>query len=123
MDCYSLKGIKINTYTYYKRAQEQSTSGGNYHQIPIFSFFSEANTDQTDRLFCVIQSSTSNTVFFKIFLNAIENDVFSFGSLVDIVNTDPIEDYMNGVPIIISKKQSILMLPINHSPIPMRSDL
>ena len=69
----------------------------------FFSFCSEENTDQADRLFCIIQGSTSNTVFSKIFLNARENGVFRIGSLVDIVNTDPIEYYMNGVPIIISK--------------------
>ena len=30
---------------------------------------------------------------------------------------------MNGVLIIVSNKQSILMLPMNHSPIPMENDL
>ena len=30
---------------------------------------------------------------------------------------------MNGVPIIVSDEQSILMLPMNHSPIPMQNDL
>ena len=40
-----------------------------------------------------------------------------------IVNPDPIEDYMNGVPIIVSDEQEILMLPMNHSPILMCNDL
>ena len=114
---------KSNTYTYYKRAKEQSTSGGHYHQIIFFIFCSETNTDQANCLFCFIQSSTSNTVFFNIFINARDNSVFSIGSLIAIVNPDPIEDYMNGVPIIVSNEQSILMLPMNHSPIPMRNDL
>ena len=30
---------------------------------------------------------------------------------------------MNGVPIIVLNKQSILILPMNHSPIPMRNNL
>ena len=30
---------------------------------------------------------------------------------------------MHGVPIIISDEQSILMLPMNHSPIPIRKNL
>ena len=48
---------------------------------------------------------------------------FSIGSLIATVNPDPIEDYMNGVPIIISNEQSILMLPMNRSPIPMCNNL
>ena len=50
----------------------------------------------------VIQSSTSNTVFFHIFPNAIDNYVFSMGYIIDIFNPDPNEDYMNGVFIIVS---------------------
>ena len=30
---------------------------------------------------------------------------------------------MNGVPIVVSNEQSILMLPMNQSPIPMHNDL
>ena len=57
-------------------------------------------------MFCFIQSSTSNTVLFHIFINDKGNGVFSIGSLIDIVNPDPIEDYMNDVPIIVSNKQT-----------------
>ena len=117
------KEEKSNTYTYYKRAKEQSTPGGHYHQILFFRFCNETNIDRENCLFCVIQSSTSNNVSFNIFLNARDNGVFSIGSLIDILNTDPIEDYMNGFPIIVSDEQSILMVPINHSPITMRNDL
>ena len=108
------KEEKSNTYTYYKRAKEQSTSGGHYHQILFFRFCSETNTDQSNRLFCVIQSYASNTVFFIIFINARDNGVFSIGSIIAIVDLDPIEDYMNDVPIIVLNKQSILVLPMNH---------
>ena len=99
---------------YYKCAKEQSTSGGHYHRIIFLRFCSETNTDQTNRPFCAIQSSTSNIFPVKIFLNYIGNGVFSIGSLSAIVNPDPIEDYINVVPIIVSNKQSILMLPMNH---------
>ena len=117
------KEEKENTYTYYKRAKELSTPGGNHHQILFFRFFSGTNTYQENRLFCVIQSSTSDTVFFPVFLNDIENGVFRTGFLIVIVNPDPIEDYINCVPIIVSNEQSILMLPMNQSPIPMQNDL
>ena len=40
------KEEKPNTYTYYKRAKEQLTSGGNYHRILFFCFCSETNTYQ-----------------------------------------------------------------------------
>ena len=68
---------------YYKRAIDQSTSGGPYHQILFFRFCSETNTDQENRLFRVIQSSTSNTVLFNIFINARDNGFFSIGSSID----------------------------------------
>ena len=48
-------------------------------------------------MFCVIQSSTSNTVFFNRFINARDNGVFSIGSIISVVNPDTIKDYMNGV--------------------------
>ena len=113
------KEEESNTYAYYKFAKEQSTSGGHHLQIIFFCFCSETNADQENCLFGVIQSSTSNTVFFNIFINARDNGVFSIGSLIAVFNPDPIEDYMNGVPIIFSNEQSILVLKMNHSPIHM----
>ena len=87
---------------YYKHAKEQSTSGGHYHKILFFCLCSGTNIDQNNCLLCVIQSSTPKTLFFNRFLNARENGVSSIGSLNDFINPDPIEDYMNGVPIIVS---------------------
>ena len=46
----------------------------------------------------------SNTVIFNRFINAIDNGVFGIGSPIAIVDPDPFEHYMNGVPIIVSKK-------------------
>ena len=89
----------------------------------LLLFFSETNTDQANRLFCVIQSSTSNNVLFNRFINARDNGVFSIGYLIDIVNPDTIEDYMSGVPIIVSNEKSILMIPMNHSLITMHNNL
>ena len=84
---------------YYKRAKDQSTPGGHYHQIIFFIFCSETKTDKANCLFFVIQSSTSNTVFFNIFLNDIDNGVFRICYLIAVVNTNPIEGHMNGFPI------------------------
>ena len=49
--------------------------------------------------------------------------VFIIGYLNDIVNPDIIEDYINGAPIIVSDKQSNLMLPMNFSLSLMQNDL
>ena len=94
-----VKEEKSNTYMYYKREKDKLTSGGHYHRIILFCFWSETNIYQENRLFCVIQSSTSNTVFFDRFINAIYNGAFRSGYLIDIVNPDPIEDYINGIRI------------------------
>ena len=85
------KEEKSNTYTYYKRAKYQSTSGGHYHQIIFFRFCSEINTYQSNFLFCAIQSSTSNFVFINIDLNAKDNVVSIIGYLIAVFNPDPIE--------------------------------
>ena len=81
------------------------------------------NTDQANHLFCVVQSSTSNTFFFNRFTNTRDNVVFSIVCLISVVNPDPIEDFINGVPVIASNEQDILMRPTIHSPIPMHNDL
>ena len=117
------KEEKSNTHTYYKFAKYKLNSGGHFYRIISFRFCSETNTEQANFLFCFIQSSISNTFFFNRFINDIENGVFRIGSLITIVIPDPIEDYMNGFHIIVSNKKSILMLPKNHSPIPMHNDL
>ena len=57
------------------------------------------------------------------FINDRDNVIFSIGYLIAIVNPDPIEEYMNGAPSIVLTEQSILMVPMNHSPIPMHNDL
>ena len=89
-----------------------------------FLLFLFSNKHRTSKyLFCAIQSSTSNAFFLNIFINARDNGVFWIGSLINIVNPDPIEDYMNGVPIIVSDKQAILVLRNNHSPIPICNNL
>ena len=123
MDSYSWEEEKSDTYTYYKRSKGQITSGSNYHQIIFSLFCSETNTNQSNCLSCVIQRSTSNTVLFNNFLNARDNRVFIIDSMIVVVNPDPIEGYMIGVPIIVSNKLYILMLPIIHSEIPMCDDL
>ena len=83
----------------------------------FFCLCYKTNADQENRLFCVNQSSTSNNVLFNIFINDIYNGIFSIGSLIYFVNPDTIEDYMNGVLIIVSNEQLILMILMNHLPI------
>ena len=83
------KKEKSNTYTYYKRAKEQSTSGGHYHRIVFF--FPETNTEQANRLFCVVQSSTSNTVFSNRSPNARDSGVFVIGYIIAIITLIPLK--------------------------------
>ena len=96
------KDEKSNTYTYYKRAKVQLTYGVHYHQILLFRFLSEINTDQANCLLCIVQSSTSNTGFFNSCPNSRDNRVFSIGYIIYVVDPDPIEEYINCVPIIVS---------------------
>ena len=108
---------------YYKLVKEQSASGGHFHQTIFFCFCSATKTDQANRIFSVIKSYKSNTGFYTRFINARDNGVSSIGSLIAIVKPDPIKYYINGVPIIVSNKKEILMLPMNHSLISMHNGL
>jgi hypothetical protein len=113
-----------STFSYYKRSKQQKSSGCSYNRILFFRFCSEKTTDQADRIFCVVLSSRTNMFFFHRFPNARDNGICSIGSFIAIVNPDPIEDYMSGIPMITSNEQSILVSPpIAQMPVPMRDDL
>ena len=68
----------------------------------FFRFVSEKQTDQLNRIFCVMQNSTTNQHFFNRLSVARDNGQCTIGSLIAIVNPDPIENYMRGIPMITS---------------------
>ena len=118
------KDENSSTYSYYKRSQAKNTSGCLYNRILFFRFVSEKNSSQNNRLFCVVHLNMKiNHHFFDRFANERDNGLFTIGSLIAIVNPDPIEDYMNGTPMIVSYEKSILLKPMLHLPVPMCSDL
>ena len=83
----------------------------------------EKQTDQLNRIFCVMQNSTTNQHFFNRLSVARDNGQCTIGSLIAIVNPDPIENYMRGIPMITSSEQSMLLRPTFHSSIPLQNDL
>lgn len=118
------KDESSSTYSYYKRSQAKNTSGCLYNRILFFRFVSESNSSQNNRLFCVVHlNMKKNHHFFDRFANERDNGVFTIGALIAIVNLDPIEDYMNGTPMIVSYEKAILLKAMLHSPVPMCSDL
>mmetsp|Transcript_22253 Transcript_22253/g.27288 ORF Transcript_22253/g.27288 Transcript_22253/m.27288 type:complete len:441 (+) Transcript_22253:151-1473(+) len=113
-----------STYSYYKRSQAKNTTGCSYNRILFFRFVSETNSSQNNRLFCVVhQKMQKNNVFFDRTPNARDNGFVTIGTLIAIVNPEPIEDYMNGTPMIVSHEKAILLNPMIHKEIPMCSDL
>ena len=60
-----------------------------------------------------------NHQLFDRFSNERDNGQFTIGALMAIVNPDPIEDYMNGTPMIISNEKAILLQPMSHTHVPM----
>jgi hypothetical protein len=118
------KDENSSTYSYYKRAQAKNTSGCQYNRILFFRFCSETNSNQNNRLFCVVHTNTKkNHQFFDRFANERDNGLCTIGSLIAIVNPDPIEDYMNGTPMIVTNEKAILLQPFVHPSIPMCTDL
>ena len=100
---------KWKTCTYYKLLKGQSTSvgSGHYNRILFLKSISEKKIEHCNRLFCVIQNSTSNLYFFNRFSIEMDDGLCSTGSNIGIVNPDPIKNYMNGIPIISSDEQAI----------------
>lgn len=118
------KDESSSTYSYYKRSQAKNTTGCLYNRILFFRFVSEKSSSQNNRLFCVVHlNMKKNHVFFDRFANERDNGFFSIGSMVSIVNPDPIEDYMNGTPMITSNEKAILLQPMVHVPVSISSDL
>ena len=39
------------------------------------------------------------------------------------MNPDPIEDYMNSIPIVISNEKAILLKPMTYTPVPMSNTM
>ena len=90
--------------------------------IKFFSFIFFLKQTHTQKPYVLCKISKSDTVFLNRFFNNRDNDFLKICSLITIVNNDTIEDCMNGVTIIVLEKHNIV-LPINHSPIPMCNNI
>ena len=85
VDRFSWEGRKIKCIHVLQMCERAIDFGWSLPSNYFLFFCSETNTDQRESsVFCVIQSSTSNTVLFIIFLHAIYNGVFSIGSLIAV---------------------------------------
>ena len=87
---------------WYKKNSKTNASSCSYNRMLFFRFVSEKQTDQLNRIFCVMQNSTTNQHFFNRLSVARDNGQCTIGSLIAIVNPDPIENYMRGIPMITS---------------------
>ena len=112
------------TFTYQKRYRSQTTNGSTqYDRILMFRFVSETDNDFSNRLFYVMQNSTTNVTFFDRNTNFRDNGVCTISTLFAIVNPDPIENYMQGIPMITTKERAIILQPMVHRPIAMPNDI
>ena len=92
--------------------------------IELFSFIFVLEQTQTNKIVCSVSfKALHKRLFSLIDLLIIETIVFLALVIIAIVNHDTIEYYMNGVPIILLKKQTIIMITMNYSPIPRRNNL
>ena len=89
----------------------------------MFRVVSKENPETSNRMFHMIQNSTTNKEIFD--RNAVfrDNGVISIGTVLIIVNPDPIENYMNGIPAITTKERVIVAKPMNHPNIPLSNNL
>ena len=107
-----------------KRFKNQSSSNPMaYRTIYMFRVVSKENAETSNRMFHMIQNSTTNKEIFD--RNAVfrDNGVISIGTVLIIVNPDPIENYMNGIPAITTKERVIVAKPMNHPNIPLSNNL
>ena len=69
------KEEKSNTYTYYKRAKDLSTSGGHYHRIIFFHFFLKQT--QTKKIICFVSFKYLHQILSPlIYFSILEKMVF-----------------------------------------------
>ena len=112
------------TFMYQRRYKSQTTNGSNqYDRIMMFRFVSETPSDFISRLFYVMQNSSTNVNFFDRNTNFRDNGICTIGTLFGIVNPDPIENYMQGIPMITTKERAIILQPFVHRPVPMSNDI
>ena len=112
------------TFMYQRRYKSQTTNGSTqYDRIMMFRFVSETPNDFTNRLFYVMQNNTTNVNFFDRNTNFRDNGVCTIGTLFAIVNPDPIENYMQGIPMITTKERAIILQPFVHRPVAMSNDI
>ena len=102
--------------------QTSSSTPTVYRSIYLFLAVSERSPNQ-NRLFYMIMNSTNNTHLFERNTNFRDNGVISIGTLMLIVNPDPVENFLKGVPIITTKERAVVLQPMQLPEIPLKNSL
>jgi hypothetical protein len=91
--------------------QTTSNTATAYRSIFLFLNVSEKQQGQ-NRLFYMIMNSTSNKDLFEHNSNFRDNGVITIGTLMLIVNPDPVENFLNKIPIVTTKERAVVFKPI-----------
>ncbi len=115
------KDESSRTYSYSNKrfSKTNLSSGGLYNRILFFRECSEQGSSEDNRIFCMVQlNNVKNTALFNRFPTERDNGMFTIGSLIGVVNPEPIDEYMIDIPMIVSHDKAILLKPF-----PIRSSI
>jgi hypothetical protein len=100
-----------------------TTAVQEYSGILMCRIVSKKNPQQSDRICYIVQDGTTNTELFNRNTNFCHNGTITIGSILVIVNPDPVKSFVQCIPMITSSERAIAVQPIAHPTIPLNNDM
>ena len=101
----------------YSKGQQSHSNNSHYDRLLFFREITKTDQDKNNKIFVIMQNSTTNENLFNRFPNARDNRKFTIDSILLIINPCSIIKYINQILMIESKEQvflakSIILLKI-----------
>ena len=114
---------QANVMRRYKPQSTTSNTATTYRSIYLFLNVSENHDSDQNSLFYMIMNSTSNTHLFERNTNFRDNGIISIGTLLLIVNPDPVENFLNGIPILSTMERAVVLNPRTLTQVPLSNNI
>ena len=114
---------QANVMRRYKPQSTTTNTSTIYRSIYLFLNVSENHDSDQNSLFYMIMNSTTNTHLFERNTNFRDNGTISIGTLLMIVNPDPVENFMNGIPILSTKERAVVLNSRTFTQVPLSNNI
>ena len=120
-----MPGRDQNNFSYQRKYKTATTSSTmKYHRIFMFCVVSEqGDASESRQIFYMMQNATTNTELFNRNTNFRDNGIITIGTILMIVNPNPVERFMQNIPMLTTNERAIAIQPINHPTALMNNDL